>query len=108
MGISLVLSPCRAQLCEQLATTCVAKLLTQGCEVPGLRMLPEHQDLRLQRIDRRRWLCRETVFGHPRPRQYHGNSAGLGIVSTNLLGVVRSETRWRGDASAEVHRAHWA
>ena len=60
--IALVLGPGRAQLGEQLAAAGIAQLLAQLREAPGLRLLAEHHDPRLERVDRHRW---SGVVGHP-------------------------------------------
>ena len=61
--IALVLGPGRAQLGEQLAASGIAKLLAKGREPLGLGLLPEDDNLRLQRID---LASGQRVVGHPR------------------------------------------
>ena len=64
--IALVLRPRRAQLGEQLAASGIAQLLAQRREAPRLRLLAEHDDLRLERVDFAGDGCVETrVFRHP-------------------------------------------
>ena len=55
--IALVRGPRRAHVGEQLAAPGVAQLLAQLGKALGLRLLPEHHDPRLERIDRMGLQC---------------------------------------------------
>src|SRR5262249_52508471 len=90
--IALVLRPRRAQLGEQLATPGVAQLLAQLAIAARLRLLPEHDDLGLERIlDRRGGRC---VFGHPRAGKNHTTALpsalalALALAQMNLTALL--------------------